>query len=163
MLDSVKRYYRVGTVYTSNAIEGFSYTENETKILIENGLTAGGKPLRDALAVIGHAKAYDYMFDIMKKPHIKENDILLFHSFLEGSLDNSSVPGKYRDRNVHISGSDVTLPNWKEVPELIKKCFNSTMTNLTASILSLMRRAFIVIWSSFIPSETATAVWRGSP
>ena len=57
LLPEIKAYYRVGLAYSSTALEGFSYTESETKILLEEGLTVGGKPLRDALAITGHAKA----------------------------------------------------------------------------------------------------------
>ena len=36
-------YYRIGTTYTSNALEGNSLTLTETKVLLEDGLTVGGK------------------------------------------------------------------------------------------------------------------------
>jgi Fic family protein len=123
MLDQMKKYFKVGVVYTSNTLEDFSYTGTETKILIEDGLTAEGKSLRDAMAVFGHGEAYDYMFDIMKKPYVEENDIIVFHSFLKGSLDNSSVPGKYRDTITFINGSDGMFPHWEIVPELMRKMF----------------------------------------
>jgi Fic family protein len=45
MLRQLKAYYRVGLTWTSNALEGNSLTEIETKILLEDGLTVGGKPL----------------------------------------------------------------------------------------------------------------------
>lgn len=38
-LSSLKEYFRIGLTYTSNAIEGNSLTESETKVLIEDGLT----------------------------------------------------------------------------------------------------------------------------
>ena len=34
-------YFRIGTTYTSNALEGNTLTLTETKILLEDGLTAG--------------------------------------------------------------------------------------------------------------------------
>lgn len=46
-LCSLHEYYRVGLTYTSNALEGNSLTESETKVIIEDGLTIEGKPLRD--------------------------------------------------------------------------------------------------------------------
>ena len=46
-LKSLREYYRVGLTYTSNALEGNSLTESETKVVIEDGLTIGGKPLKD--------------------------------------------------------------------------------------------------------------------
>ena len=42
LLPEIKAYYRVGLTYTSTALEGFTYTESETKVLLEEGLTVGG-------------------------------------------------------------------------------------------------------------------------
>ena len=63
-LKSLREYYRVGLTYTSNALEGNSLTESETKVVIEDGLTIEGKPLRDHYEAVGHAKAYDYIYQI---------------------------------------------------------------------------------------------------
>lgn len=56
-LKSLREYYRVGLTYTSNALEGNSLTESETKVVIEDGLTIEGKPLHDVYEAVGHAKA----------------------------------------------------------------------------------------------------------
>lgn len=122
-LDLIKKYYKVGITYSSNAIEGFSYTETETKVLIEDGLTAGGKPLRDMYAVLGHAKAYDYMFSLMDKKSITEDNILIFHSMLDGALDNKTKSGNYRKTKVFISGSEYKFMEAEKVPDAMKKVF----------------------------------------
>ena len=51
-------YYRIGMTYSSNALEGNSLTESETKVLLEDGLTVGGKTLKDVFEAVDHAKAY---------------------------------------------------------------------------------------------------------
>jgi Fic family protein len=38
LVNNLQEYCRIGFVYTSNAIEGNSLTESETKIVIEDGL-----------------------------------------------------------------------------------------------------------------------------
>jgi Fic family protein len=43
--------------YTSNAIEGNSLTLAETKVLLEDGITVGGKPIKDCYEATGHAAA----------------------------------------------------------------------------------------------------------
>jgi Fic family protein len=123
MLEEIKKFYRIGLVYSSNAIEGFTYTESETKVLLEDGLTAGGKPFKDAMAVVGHAKAYDYMFSLLKLDGFAEKDLLFMHSLLAGSLDNQATPGTYRDINVFITGSKNPLPDHVEVPRLMAETF----------------------------------------
>lgn len=39
---SLREYYRVGLTYTSNALEGNSLTESETKVVIEDGMMSDG-------------------------------------------------------------------------------------------------------------------------
>ena len=114
LLPQIMAYYKVSFTYTSNAIEGFSYTESETKVLLEDGLTVGGKPLRDALAVIGHAKAYDYMFTLLQNHGITNHDITTMHTMLEGSL-NSGKAGYYRDKPVFVTGSQHSFPRPDEI------------------------------------------------
>ena len=52
-------YFKIGTTYTSNALEGNSLTLTETKVLLEDRITGGGKPIKDFYEATGHAKAYD--------------------------------------------------------------------------------------------------------
>src|SRR5574344_972815 len=80
-LKSLRDYYRIGLTYTSNALEGNSLTESETKIVIEDGLTIGGKPFRDACEAVGHARAYDHVYDLLRQKRIAEDDILQLHAF----------------------------------------------------------------------------------
>ena len=61
LLKQIREYYRIGLTYTSNALEGNSLTETETKIVIEDGITIGGKPLKDHFEAIGHSEAFDFM------------------------------------------------------------------------------------------------------
>ena len=81
-LKSLREYYRVGLTYTSNALEGNSLTESETKVVIEDGLTIGGKPLRDVYEATGHAKAYDFLYGISKDKPVEEKEILELHRLL---------------------------------------------------------------------------------
>jgi Fic family protein len=88
LLKQIKGYYRVGLTYSSNALEGNSLTETETKIVLEEGIAIGGKPLKDHYEAIGHSEAYDFLYTISKKKDIAEDDIkglhrLFFGSFLE--------------------------------------------------------------------------------
>ncbi len=96
MLKQLKEYYRIGLTWSSNALEGNTLTESETKVLLEDGLTVGGKPLRDTFEAIGHAKAYDFMFTLLNKRTIQETDILTMHQMFCQGIDKDSS-GQYRD------------------------------------------------------------------
>lgn len=75
----MREYFRIGFTYTSNALEGNSLTEIETKIVIEDGITIGGKSLRDHYEAIGHSEAYDLLFTMAKRKEITEGQIEELH------------------------------------------------------------------------------------
>ena len=79
MLHQIEDFYKIGLTYSSNALEGNSLTESETKVLIEDGLTVGGKPLREIYEAVGHAKAYEYMFSLLHNREITEGQIQYLH------------------------------------------------------------------------------------
>lgn len=123
ILREMQAFYRIGLVYSSNAIEGSTYTMSETKVLLEDGLTAGGRPLRDALAVIGHAKAYDHMFSLLHAPALAEADLKRFHMLLEGGLEGNCPAGQYRNQPVFITGSAYPVTAHADVPLAMKNLF----------------------------------------
>lgn len=104
LLGEIKGYYRIGLTWSSNAIEGNTLTESETKVLLEDGLTIGGKPLKDTFEALGHAQAYDFMFTLLGTRQITENDALTMHKMFYTGIDSKEA-GRYRDRPVFITGS----------------------------------------------------------
>ena len=117
-LKSLREYYRVGLTYTSNALEGNSLTESETIVVIEDGLTIGGKPLRDIYEATGHAKAYDFLYEISKERPVSESDILELHRLFYSQIDKDNA-GVWRKVPVFISGSHRALPAPEKVPSLM--------------------------------------------
>ena len=43
LLNNIKNFYRIECTWSSNSLEGNSYTISETKVLLEDGLTAGDR------------------------------------------------------------------------------------------------------------------------
>lgn len=123
LLNEIKSYYRVGLTWSSNAIEGNSLTESETKVLIEDGLTVGGKPLKDTFEALGHAQAYDFMFTLLHRRTITEEDILTMHRMFYKDIDAENA-GRYRTRPVIITGSKYAVSKaeriQKEMDQLLK-------------------------------------------
>ncbi|MBI1760095.1 MAG: Fic family protein [Acidobacteria bacterium] len=118
----LRDYFRVGLTYTSNALEGNSLTEIETKVVIEDGLTVSGKPLREHLEAVGHAAAYDRMRDLAHGVEIGEADVRELHRLFYRQLDESQA-GVYRQQQVWISGSEFKLPTPRQVPKLMHRLF----------------------------------------
>ena len=116
----LKEYYRIGLTYSSNAIEGNTLTEVETKVVIEDGITIGGKPLKDHVEVIGHSKAFDYIYEILYNEVLTEEDILRLHYLFYSGIDIDKA-GRYRDVQVYITGTEFLPPRYSEVPSLMKR------------------------------------------
>src|SRR3972149_5533322 len=57
----LKEQITVEWIYNSNAIEGSTLTLRETQLILEEGLTIGGKSLREHFEVINHKDAIDYV------------------------------------------------------------------------------------------------------
>ena len=118
LLKQVREYFRIGMTYSSNALEGNSLTETETKIVIEDGITIGGKPVKDHLEVSGHSEAYDLLFRLSGHSEIMETNIRELHRLFYYRIDASRA-GKYRKKKVIITGTDFTPPAPKRIPDLM--------------------------------------------
>jgi len=128
VITQLKEYYKINLTYTSNAIEGNSLTESETKVVIEDGITIGGKPLRDHLEAIGHASAYDFIYDLAKdQKDILEDDILKMHRLFYEKIDENNA-GKYRRVQVFVSGTDYAFPKPEVVSTLMKDFIKNIQT-----------------------------------
>lgn len=119
LLKQIRKYYRVGLTYTSNAIEGNSLTESETKVVLEDGITIGGKPLKDHYEAIGHAEAYDFLNSLSKGKAISEEDIKSLHRLFYHRIDEKKA-GQYRKVKAIITGSKYPLPAPEEIPAFMK-------------------------------------------
>ncbi|MCL2810370.1 MAG: Fic family protein [Clostridia bacterium] len=117
-LCQLRAYYRIGLTWASNALEGNSLTEMETKVLLEDGLTVGGKPLRDILEAIGHSHAYDYMFELLDKRRITVKDMQTLHRLFYKLIDEPHA-GLWRDVNIIVTGSDYAFPAPAELDGLM--------------------------------------------
>jgi Fic family protein len=122
MLTQIKDYYRIGLTWSSNALEGNTLTESETKILLEDGLTVGGKPLRYTFEAIGHAKAYDFMFTLLANRTITKVDIQTMHQMFYEGIEKEYA-GKYRNLDVVISGLKYPVTETKLIEAEMDRLF----------------------------------------
>lgn len=120
-MKSLDDYFRVGFTYGSNALEGNALTISETKILLEDGITVGGRPLKDCYEAVGHGAAYDFMLELarQKDMNITEDTVKKLHRLFYQKVDADQA-GQYRSVQVSISGTDYVPPAPDEVPRLMK-------------------------------------------
>ncbi|MEJ5265411.1 MAG: Fic family protein [Bacteroidales bacterium] len=145
-LQDLRQYYRIGITYTSNAIEGNTLTESETKVVIEEGIAIAGKPLKHHLEAVGHAMAFDHVYRLIKKQTITENDIKKLHRLFYQKIDAEQA-GKYRKTQVYITGSQYLPPKPNEVPILMKdliKWYNEEKQHPVVTA-ALLHQKFVVI------------------
>ncbi len=120
LVNNLDDWFRIELTYTSNAIEGNTLTRRETALVVEKGITVGGKSLIEHLEATNHARALDWVKEqVSRKPSsLTKKDILHIHEIILKGIDDTNC-GKYRNIPVRISGSLVVLPNSHKVPDLM--------------------------------------------
>lgn len=101
----VAHAFELEYTYESNRIEGNTLTLQETVLVVEKGLTIGGKPLADHLEAINHTHALEYVKEIATgREPFTEAVLLNIHRLILQSIDNAHA-GRYRSVPVLISGA----------------------------------------------------------
>jgi len=118
-LQALVDWYDVELTWSSNAIEGNTLTRSETAIVLEKGITIGGKPLKDHLEAVGHRDALGYirMLGARNEP-IRETDIREIHRLILTRIDPDEA-GAYSHHQRMIAGSALVLPSPAEIPALM--------------------------------------------
>lgn len=102
--------------YHSNAIEGNTLTLMETKVVLE-GITVGGKLLREHFEAINHRDAILYVEDIARRAEpLSEWQIRNLHRLVLRQIDDDNA-GRYRQLNVTIAGARHLPPDMLQVPQ----------------------------------------------
>src|ERR1043166_8088060 len=95
VLGKLEHYYDIELTYTSNAIEGNTLSAVETTLVIEQGITIGGKPLKDHLEALDHYDAIRYVRDLARQSEkLRENDIRGLHALVM-KRSRPDIAGRY--------------------------------------------------------------------
>ena len=122
----LQEQFQIEMTYNSNAIEGNSLTLKETFLVINEGMTIKGKPLKDHLEAKNHQEALEYLYDLIekgKKQTISEQFIRNLHQLVMQETDKEWA-GRYRNSNVIIVGADHKPPEAIDVPDEMRKLIN---------------------------------------
>lgn len=110
-VQKIKEALNFEWTYNSNSIEGNTLTLQETKMVLEEGMTVKGKSLKEHFEVINHQEAIEYIYDLNRPSHIfSESDILMVHSLVLSKIEKDYA-GKFRDGGVRITGANFVPPN----------------------------------------------------
>lgn len=109
--------------YTSNAIEGNTLNALETTLVVEKGITIGGKPLKDHLEAVDHFEALRYVRQLARQqPNtpLTEMDVRNLHRLVM-LRSAPEIGGRYADqgRFVLTDAGPHNFPSPAEIPALM--------------------------------------------
>lgn len=116
-LKNLQTAWDIEYTYESNRIEGNTLTLQETGLVINEGITVGGKRLNEHLEAINHKEAIEYIREIAtEQAELNEYSLSSIHALILRGIDQSNA-GKYRSVPVTISGAKHVPPQ----PFMLKK------------------------------------------
>jgi Fic family protein len=121
VLSNLEHYYDLEITYSSNAIEGNTLTPVETTLVIEQGITVGGKPLKDHLEALDHYDALRYVRDLgSEKARLTESDVRNLHRLVM-HRSRPDIAGQYANvvRYVRTETGRHEFPSPVEIPALM--------------------------------------------
>ena len=112
VLGKLRKYFKIKNIYNSNAIEGSTLDVGETRLVVEQGLTISGKPLKDQAEAKNLSAALDFLEELAKniETPITEADIRQLHYLVLTDINRENA-GRYRSVPVEIGGSAFKPPN----------------------------------------------------
>ncbi len=101
-LSNLEHVYDLELTYTSNAIEGNTLTAAETMLVIEKGITIGGKPLKDHLEAVDLYDALQYARALAQRGSVlTEADVRLLQSLVV-KRSAPEIAGRYADQGRYV-------------------------------------------------------------
>lgn len=121
VLEKYEKDFEIEYAHHSTAIEGNTLTLIQTKVILEDGLSVGGKTLREIYEVTNHNKAFHFVRRCVEdgKP-LDEGLMKDIHALL---MENILVGGVYRNVEVRITGAGFKPPVPSEMFRQIKDFF----------------------------------------
>ncbi|HIE45064.1 MAG TPA: Fic family protein [Flavobacteriaceae bacterium] len=137
-LEKIKENLSIEWTYNSNSIEGSSITLQETYLILNEGITVKGKPLREHFEVNNHNKALNYLYKIVDSNYnINSKDILSIHAYILDNIEDLYA-GRLRNGGVRIHGANFVPPNALKVSSLLDDLIDFVHTNpLNLNIIEL--------------------------
>jgi Fic family protein len=118
-LRRIKENMAIEWTYNSNSIEGNTFSLQETKMVLQDGITVGGKSLREHFETVNHKEGIDFIYDLVHpKYNISERDILSVHELVMSKIEKKFA-GRFRNAAIRITGANFTPPNALRVHDFI--------------------------------------------
>jgi Fic family protein len=110
----LRKQMMIEYTYNSNAIEGNTLTLRETQLVIEEGITVGGKSIAETLEAKNHPEAIEFVEKLADaKSELTEDAVLQVHRLIMSNIAEDA--GHYRTVGVRITGASFVPPPSSEV------------------------------------------------
>ena len=108
ILEKIDKTFDIDFTYNSTTIEGNTLSLIETKAVLEDNISIGGKSLREIYEVTNNNKAFDYVKKAIKNnEELNEERIKDIHEIVTQNIFQGGI---YRSTDVAISGASFTPP-----------------------------------------------------
>lgn len=120
-LAQIDAWYDVELTFTSNATDGNSLTRQETSLVLEQGITVLGKPLKDHQEAVDHLEALRFVRELVEQDHsVTDADVCDIHRLVVGSTLKAGA-GVYRQDPQCVPGSMAEYHDPLMIPALMKE------------------------------------------
>ena len=148
-VEKLREIFDTEYTYHSNKIEGNTLTLRETDLVVNKGMTIGGKSLREHFEAMNHAHAITRIRSLAgRNAEIDEHVVRELHALIMQGIDYD-FPGRYREERVRIVGSQHVPPNFVKVPELMTELYAFYEANKAAmqpvQLAAEMHEKFVTI------------------
>ncbi|MDD7348607.1 MAG: Fic family protein [Clostridiales bacterium] len=121
VLQRFDKSFEIEYTHNSTAIEGNTLSLIQTKAVLEDGISVGGKTLREIYEVVNHDKAFGFIKkSIAEGKTLDEKIVKDIHALL---MDNIITGGIYRNVEIRITGAKHKPPVPNEMYQQIKNFY----------------------------------------
>lgn len=122
-LQKLQTYFNLAYTFESNRIEGNTLSLQETNLVVNEGITVGGKTLQEHLEAINHQEAIHFIEQLVVNLQTFNKSVLLqLHQLILMGIDTKNA-GVFRTVEVRISGSKHIPPSPLLLNELMDGYF----------------------------------------
>ncbi|MGB0368071.1 MAG: Fic family protein [Flavobacteriales bacterium] len=128
-LDRLREGLNLEWTYNSTSIEGNTLTLNETRVVLQDGMTVKGKSMREHFEVANHHDAIEYLEGLVgSDAPMQTREILDLHELVMLKLEKFYA-GRFRNAGVRIAGANFTPPNARKVSDMVDELIDYVNQN----------------------------------
>lgn len=146
-LQRIKEDLYIEWSYNSNSIEGNTLNLNETRMVLQEGITIKGKTLKEHFEIINHHDAIEFAEKLAKdKTNFDERDLLTIHGLIMTKIEKEFA-GRFRNGMVRIMGANFVPPNPMKLESAMEDYFgflwNNPLALNTIEMAAFMHHRFV--------------------